>query len=61
MMKPEKSRSIEQKDLSSAYPRMVILASSDQFYGIYGALSSDSQLNKTPAFNSFLLTVQLEI
>ena len=40
MMKPE-----TQKDLSLADPRMVILASSDNFYGIYGALSSDGQLN----------------
>ena len=39
---------------------MEILAGSDHFYGIYGALSSDGQLSQSPAFQYFLLTVQLE-
>ena len=37
---------------------MVIFTSLDHFYGIYGALSSDGQLNLLPAFSSFLLTLK---
>ena len=32
-------------------------ASSDHFYEIYGALSSDGQLSQSPAFSYFLLPV----
>ena len=61
MMKPETQETPNRKTYHRQIRTMVILASSDHFYGIYGALSSDGQLKESPAFSYFLLTVQLEI